>query len=121
MLKKLFEPLAMKVAGGLIAALLVLGGVLYVQNRSLRAVNADLSGKLALEEAKHAITLNSLSQLERRLSDMIAAGKLTRERVERAIETGGNESAALREQAEEARGAIVIDGRTPKAILESGL
>lgn len=121
MISRLFAPLAMKVAGGIIAALLLLGGTLYIQNRSLRADNADLSAELALEEAKHAITKNSLNQLERRLSDMIAAGKLTRERVDRAIEAGNRESEALREQAEEARGAIVIDGRTPKAILESDL
>jgi cell division protein FtsB len=119
MLGNLFAPLAMKVAGGIAAVLLVLLGI---QTWRLSDAKSDLEDKrnqLAASEAQHSVTRASLSTLESELAKMVRDGELRAKRLQEARSEAKEASGALRDRAAALRaqaGSVDDPCVTPDAV-----
>ena len=124
MFGKLFAPLAMKVSGGIIAALLIALGIVVWRADAISADREKLRNALATERATHAVTRQSVATLEDALARFIGAGKASRAAQLAAIEAQAGDSAELQAQAEAIRAEVATlapDGRciTPRSILNA--
>lgn len=100
MLGNLFAPLAMKVAGGLLALALVFAGI---QTWRLSGAKADLEDKrneLATERAQHAVTRQSVDTLSNEMKRLVAEGEVRKARVDAAMKKVAKDTAPLRREAE---------------------
>lgn len=119
MIRSLFAPLAMKIAGGLALTLAVMLGVQSWRLSSAHNENEALRASYAMSEAQHSITRQSLGELEARLADMIEAGKVTESNLEAAVAEQAERSADLREQAADIAAAVPVDCETNGAVMSA--
>jgi hypothetical protein len=117
----MFGALWAKIATGTAALALVIAGV---QTWRLSGARADLETKrnqLATEKAAHAVTRASLTALQTRLSDMIAAGERQQQAAQEAAQAQKPRSAALDRQIEAIRAEKPAEGKceTPRAVMEA--
>ena len=103
MLSNIFAPLAMKVAGGIIAALLVAIAVLWWRTETLVSERDTARNALATSEAMHRVTRASLDTLEQEMADAVYQGELRQERLEDARAEIADQTDDLRRQAERIR------------------
>lgn len=124
MLGNLFAPLAMKVSGGIIAALLIALAIVMWRADAISADREKLRNALAMEAASHAVTRQSVATLEGALARFVGAGRAARAAQLAAIEAQAGDSAALQAQADAIRAEMATfnrDGRcaTPGSILNA--
>lgn len=125
MFGNLFAPLAMKVAGGIVGALLIVIGLMWWNTAAISADRERLRNVLAAEKANHAVTRNSVDTLKASLAKMIGEGKAARIAQLAEIERQMVLSAELRERAGNIRAMIdeiepgdPCDCSTPDFIME---
>lgn len=122
MLGKLFAPLAMKLAGGLIGALLASLALVIWRADAISGERDDMRDRYALSEARHAVTAASLTSLQSELAAMVAEGEATRGRVAAALAEARADGELLRGEADQIRAAIIADPcLTPTEILRGSL
>lgn len=122
MISNLFAPLAMKVAGAIIAALLIALALVTWRADQISDDRERLRGTLASEEARHEITRTSLATLEDELTAMVRDGQLRASRLEQARQEQAAATEALREQADRIRAEAAADGDpcvTPRAVRDA--
>ena len=100
MLGNLFSSLGMKIATGAALALLVALGVVMWRADAISADREALRDKLALSEARHAVTRQSVETLAGEMKRLVAEGEVRKERVDKAMEQVGKDTAPLRAEAE---------------------
>lgn len=121
----LFAPLAMKVAGGIIAALAVGFAVQTWRVNAAHSTIEDQGKAIALGEAKLAISNQSILTLETALRKFVGAGRARRVAQLAAIEAQAPRSAAMRREAERIRAELAemrpgdpCDCSTPDFVME---
>ena len=121
MLKNLFAPLAMKVAAGIILALIVALGIALWRADAISDERERLRNSLAASEAQHAVTVASLDALSAEMEKMVRDGELRRERLSEALEHAKTEGELLRDQADAIRAAAgdATDCVTPGVVLDA--
>ena len=107
MIAKLFAPLAMKIAGGIVGALLLALTVQTVRLSSADARNETLTAELALARAANL--------------RMVEEGVARTERAKRSLEAAKRDAKPLQRDIERI-GAEVPDGtcETPESVLQAG-
>lgn len=117
MIGNLFAPLAMKIAGGLIAALLAALALVIWRADAISDDREALRNTLSAERATHAVTRRSLDVLQAELEQLVKDGQLRAERLAEARQEARKETEALREQAERIRAEAGGDPCvTPEAV-----
>ncbi len=79
MIGKLFAPLAMKIAGGIIAALLAFVAVLLIQIHGVPIIGGGLKAELASERTAHLETQKRYAQAQVEAADKARAYRLSEE------------------------------------------
>ena len=120
MIGNVFAPLAMKVAGGIIASLLAVIAILCWRTEALASERDTARNALATSEAMHRVTRASLDTLEQEMADAVYQGELRQERLEDARAEIADQTDELRRQAavirrEGAQDACV----SPSSVLEA--
>lgn len=120
MLSNLFAPLAMKVAGGFVAVLVMALAVTMMRADAISEERDLLRNRLEVQQANHAVTKASLEKLERDMARMVNEGAIREQRVNQALATQQERSAVLREEAAKIIAEGVTDPcRSPQAVLQS--
>lgn len=96
----IFAPLAMKIAAGVIAALLAVVAFYAWRADSLSDARDDALERLGAAETRHAITQASLEALMADMAAMVEEGRLTAERRDEAVAEARQAGDALRRQAD---------------------
>jgi hypothetical protein len=113
--------LAAKIAAGAALGALILAGVVWALYRAETRSHDRTRDALAVEQARHAVTIASLDALASEMEKMVQDGELRRERLSSALAEARNAADDLREQANEVRQTPVRDCVTPNVIRRSGL
>ena len=100
MFANLFAPLAMKVAGGIILALLVLLAFSVWRADTLSTQRDSAVEARITAEARHAVTRASLDALEGELAKMVEDSQLRAARRDDALSQVEEDTRPLRDQAE---------------------
>lgn len=100
MIGQFFAPLAIKIFSGITLALLIALGFALWRADSLSDARDEAQRQLVTEEARHAVTRQSLASLAQRLTDMVRDGELRQERLSDAMMEVRQETAELRRQAD---------------------
>lgn len=120
MIRNLFAPLAMKVSAGLIAALLVACGLLWVGWTNADKNTAAAVQRHAYSEAQHAVTLQSLETLKERMQALVDDGVLRKERLSDALMQAREDGEELQREADAIRAeGGRADCVTPDAIMRA--
>lgn len=125
MISNLFAPLAMKIAGGLALGAFVALGVVMWRADAISAQRDALQTKLAGEEARHAVTRQSVDVLETALARFVGDGKARRVSQLAAVEAQQARSEAMRNYAARIRAEMAdfaaddpCDCSTPDFVME---
>ena len=117
---KLFAPLAMKVAGGIVAALVLALVFVTIRADSISADRERLRTELAQSNARHSITRLSLQQLQDEMAAIVHAGALRESRVADALVEQRKRSELLHEEAQRIlRETPSVRCEPPRSILGS--
>lgn len=120
MIRQFFAPLAMKVAGGIIAVLALACAILWWSNSRKDSQIEDLQQTLAVSEAQHDVTVASLDALTRRMQELVRDGELRRGLLQAAISDAKAEAADLQDEADALRSEAIEDQCvTPAGVLKS--
>lgn len=120
MLANLFASPAMKVAGGIVAALVLALIVVMARADSISNERDRLRDAVAEANARHAITRASLTQMQDEMAAIIHAGALREERVAEALAEQQKRSQVLRDEADRIlRETPSVRCETPRSILQS--
>lgn len=111
MIGNIFAPLAMKIAGGVALAAVAALGVVIWRADAISADRDRLRDKLAGEEARHAVTRQSVLTLESALARFVGDGKARRAAQLAAVDAQKGKSEALRRYADEIR--VEIEAFSP--------
>lgn len=119
MLAKLFAPLSMKVAAGIILALLIALATATIRANRAEAGQDRLRDRLATSEAQHAMTLASLDALVAEMEKLASDGELREATVRAALIEARREGDSARAEADAMLREIRDDCRPSDAILRS--
>ena len=120
MLANLFAPLAMKIGGGIIAALVLALGLTMWRADSISGQRDAMQQALANERAGHAVTIASLDALQAELQEMVDDGTLREERLQEAQEAQEVVTQSLEAQAAQiAASAPNVTCETVDAVLNA--
>ena len=100
MFTRLFGSTGMQISGGIILALAVALGLVTWRANTLSNRLDDARTSLAAEQTRHSVTRGSLTLLQGKMSDLVKAGKLRAEARDEALAEVAEETAALREEAD---------------------
>jgi predicted Holliday junction resolvase-like endonuclease len=120
MITKLFAPLAMRVAGGIIALLLIALSLVIWRADAISEDREHQRNLVAQEKAFHEVTKQSLAALEDELASMVRDGQLRADRLAKAQKVQEERTEELREEAERIRTEGVEDACvTPEIVRRS--
>ncbi len=126
MLSDIFGTLVAKVLGGLSLALAIALVVVVWRADVISGKLEDKRDELAREEARHAVTRQSVGILEGELAKFIGAGKASRVAKLASIEAQAKDSARLQQQADVIRAEMATqaegdpcDCSTPGSIINA--
>lgn len=122
MIADLFAGTFAKVSAGIVAVLLAALVWCWLGWSNADAETEEAQRRLALSEAQHAVTRQSLATLEQEMAELVHAGELRAERLTDAMAQAKDDAAELRREADVIRRAGVrTDCVTDPSIMRSGL
>lgn len=122
MIGKLLAGTFAKVSAGIFAVLLAALVWCWLGWSAADAATDEAHRRLALSEAQHAVTRQSLKTLEQEMAELVHAGELRAERLTDAMAQAQDDAAELRREADVIRRAGVrTDCVTPDEIRRSGI